>query len=268
MRLIGHRIWQPSAAEPLDFENTIARTVRELEHGFHVEQVLYDPYQMAAVAQQLLADGILMVEYPQTSGNLTDASSNLYELIKGGNLVLYPDAQIRTAVLQAVAIENPRGWKIAKEKQAHKIDVVVALSMAALGAVREGPSGCVGEITFHPWKDSRGVPALTMRDHSEREGDLLGASRDPLFDRDERWNGRGDVWGASAGRVAGRCGDGDHVPPMRRAGRAACAPYALPRRPRRQRRRAPGRVASAVRRLPARATPRAAALRVGREAVG
>jgi hypothetical protein len=27
----------------------------------------------------------------------------------------------------AVAVETPRGWKISKEKQSHKIDVVVAL---------------------------------------------------------------------------------------------------------------------------------------------
>ena len=31
-----------------------------------------------------------------------------------------------------------RGWRIAKEKQSHKIDVVVALAQAALGAVKQG----------------------------------------------------------------------------------------------------------------------------------
>jgi hypothetical protein len=37
-----------------------------------------------------------------------------------------------------VALETPRGWKITKEKAAHKIDVVVALAMASLGCVQEG----------------------------------------------------------------------------------------------------------------------------------
>src|SRR4029453_5864648 len=64
------------------------------------------------------------------------SSQNLYELIKGKNLVAYPDATIRLAVSRAVAIESPRGWRIAKEKQSHKIDVVVALAMAALAAVQ------------------------------------------------------------------------------------------------------------------------------------
>ena len=44
---------------------------------------------------------------------------------------------MRLAVSRAVAVETSRGWRIAKEKQSHKIDVVVALGMAALGAVKE-----------------------------------------------------------------------------------------------------------------------------------
>jgi hypothetical protein len=41
---------------------------------------------------------------------------------------------MRLAISRAVAIETPRGWRIAKEKQAHKIDVVVALAMACHAA--------------------------------------------------------------------------------------------------------------------------------------
>ena len=36
---------------------------------------------------------------------------------------------------RAVAIETGRGWRISKEKQSHKIDVIVALAMAAHAAV-------------------------------------------------------------------------------------------------------------------------------------
>jgi hypothetical protein len=35
---------------------------------------------------------------------------------------------------RAVAVEGSRGWKISKEKQPHKIDIVVALGMACLAA--------------------------------------------------------------------------------------------------------------------------------------
>jgi phage terminase large subunit-like protein len=43
---------------------------------------------------------------------------------------------MRLAISRAVAVETPRGWRIAKEKQSHKIDVVVALAMAAHAAIR------------------------------------------------------------------------------------------------------------------------------------
>jgi hypothetical protein len=54
----------------------------------------------------------------------------------GRNLAVYPDAGIRLAISRAVGIEGSRGWKISKDKPAHKIDVVVALGMAALAAVK------------------------------------------------------------------------------------------------------------------------------------
>jgi hypothetical protein len=75
-------------------------------------------------------------EFQQSLPNLTKASQNLFELINGRNIVLYPDAAMRLAISRAVAKESARGWLITKEKQSHKIDVVVALGMAALAAVQ------------------------------------------------------------------------------------------------------------------------------------
>jgi hypothetical protein len=43
---------------------------------------------------------------------------------------------MRLAASRAVILESSRGWRLDKLKQAHKIDVMVALSMAALAAVR------------------------------------------------------------------------------------------------------------------------------------
>jgi len=76
-----------------------------------------------------------MMEFPQTVPNLTAASSNLFDLIKGGNLISYPDTELRLALSRTVALETSRGWRIAKKNTSHKIDVVVALAMAALAAV-------------------------------------------------------------------------------------------------------------------------------------
>jgi hypothetical protein len=135
VRLVFHRIFQPSLTEPLDFEATIEATVLELARRFRLIEVRYDPYQMQSTAQRLQARHVPMVEFAQTQANLTEASTNLFELVKGRNFVAYPDAAVRLAVQRSIAVETSRGWRIAKEKASHKIDVVVALAQAALGAV-------------------------------------------------------------------------------------------------------------------------------------
>ena len=50
---------------------------------------------------------------------------------------------MRLAVARAIIIESARSWRLDKLKQSHKIDVVVALSLAALAAVRTG-----GELAY------------------------------------------------------------------------------------------------------------------------
>jgi len=72
--------------------------------------------------------------------SLGEASSNLYELLKAGNLRAYPDDEIRKAIGWAVGKETARSVRVTKEKTGHKIDVVIALAMAALAAVKYGPS--------------------------------------------------------------------------------------------------------------------------------
>jgi three-Cys-motif partner protein len=89
VRLITHKIFQPSPSDPLDFEATVEDTILNLRRRFRVRQVLYDPYQMAAVAQRLARAHVPMVEYPQSVPNLTEIATNLYELFKGKNLIVY-----------------------------------------------------------------------------------------------------------------------------------------------------------------------------------
>ncbi len=144
VRLIGHRIFEPSVTDPLDFEAAVEATLLAFRERFYVQQIFYDPYQLVAVAQRLTKAGLPMTEFPQTMANLTEASTNLYDLVKAGNLVVYPDAALRLAVHRTIAVETSRGWRIAKAKASHKIDVVVALAQAALGAVKQqhtGPGG-------------------------------------------------------------------------------------------------------------------------------
>jgi hypothetical protein len=137
VRLAFHRVFQPSVKEPLDFEATVERALRDFCLRFSVRGVYFDPYQMMSVAQRLQAAGVPMREYAQSVPNLTAIGSNLYELIKAGNLIAYPDGELQRSISVAVAKETPRGFQITKEKSAHKIDVVIALAMAAYAAVQQ-----------------------------------------------------------------------------------------------------------------------------------
>jgi phage terminase large subunit-like protein len=134
VRLLTHRVFQPSPEQPLDFELTIESYLLDLKRRFQLRLVRYDPYQMVATAQRLAKAGVPIEEFPQSSPNLTAASQSLFELIQSQAIVLYPDADMRLAVSRAVAIETPRGWRIGKEKGSFKIDSVVALAMAAHAA--------------------------------------------------------------------------------------------------------------------------------------
>jgi hypothetical protein len=46
----------------------------------------------------------------------------LFDLLNGRNLLLYSSDELRQQALSTVAVENPRGWRIAKEKASKKID--------------------------------------------------------------------------------------------------------------------------------------------------
>ena len=166
LRLVQHRIWTPQRDEPLDFEETIETYLLGLKRNYQLAAVCYDPYQMQRSAAALKRAGLPMVELPQTSANLTAASQNLFELIRGRNLALYPDVQLREHALNSVAIETGRGWRLAKEKASRKIDGLVALSFACLDAVDRlpyspsrsyVPQGYLPTLTprtlagMHPW---------------------------------------------------------------------------------------------------------------------
>jgi hypothetical protein len=159
-RVIYHRIFVPTKNNPINFEADVENTILDLKHRFRVREVRYDPWQMQASAQRLRAQGVNMVEFPQSLPNLTSASQNLFELIKAQGIVAYPDADVRLAIQRSIAVENPRGWRIAKEKSSHKIDVVVALAQAALAAVHKGDlgrtrQGAVNIDGFVHWNEPR-----------------------------------------------------------------------------------------------------------------
>ena len=136
IKVACHRKWQPSKKNPIDLEETVEAYILELAEGYTLSEVRYDPFQFHRSAMTLQKAGINMVEFPQTTDRLTAMSQNLYDLIKGGNLVLYKDKEMKAHAQKSTAKETPRGWRIVKKKASHKIDLIIALAMAALGAAK------------------------------------------------------------------------------------------------------------------------------------
>jgi terminase large subunit-like protein len=157
VRLVWHRIFTPSKRDPIDFEQMIEETILDLRKRFLLRRVHFDPFQMQASAQRLRHLNVNMSEFPQSVPNLTRASQNLFELIKSNNIIVYPDDDIRLAIHRCVAVESTRGWRIAKDKTSHKIDVVVALGMAAYAAVRQGQRETFDLIPSLPVKFVNGI---------------------------------------------------------------------------------------------------------------
>jgi terminase large subunit-like protein len=164
VRLVFHRIFTPSPTDPINFEDDIEAILLDLKRRFSVRKVLFDPYQMVATSQRLARAGVPVEEFPQTLDRLTAATQQLYELVDGRSLVLYPSEAMRLAVSRCVAVESARGWKISKEKQSHKIDVIIALAMACYAAVRGG-----GQYTYR----------LDVFDPNFRDEDLPPAGQQP-----------------------------------------------------------------------------------------
>ena len=154
VRLVYHRIFHPSPEQPLDFEATIERTLIELGKKYYVKKIVYDPFQLQATMQRVARAGLATEEFPQSMPRLTQAAQNLFDLIEAQSLSVYPDSEMRLAVSRCVASESSRGWKITKDKQAHKIDIVIALMMACQACIAgQGESNF--DTNWANWIDGR-----------------------------------------------------------------------------------------------------------------
>jgi hypothetical protein len=108
--------------------------MRTIELGLFVVGLLPDDCGDAGVGPDRILqplDGGL----EKSGGLFTAMGENLYGLITGRNLNVYPAADLRAQALNTVAVESTRGWRIAKEKSSKKIDGIIALGMACFSAI-------------------------------------------------------------------------------------------------------------------------------------
>ncbi|MBA7581984.1 hypothetical protein ES695_01010 [Candidatus Atribacteria bacterium 1244-E10-H5-B2] len=130
-----HKCWVPTPKHKIDIEEIVEKYLIELHKNFNVDSFNYDPFQFHRSGISLAKLGLKMVEFPQTQDRLIEAGENLYSLVKGRNLIVYRDRELRDHVLKSIAKETPRGFRLIKSKQSERIDLAIALAMASVKAV-------------------------------------------------------------------------------------------------------------------------------------
>jgi len=148
LRLVWHKLFKPTAQRNIDFED-VFDFIRQMSKNFSIQQVAYDPHQLASISQRLTSCGVPMEKLNQTSSNLTAIGSVLYEAIKVHSISFYEDGDLRRSMSRAIAVESgSSGWKITKSKASHKVDFVVALAMACHAATQAlaKPQGLTSEM--------------------------------------------------------------------------------------------------------------------------
>ena len=120
-------MFTPTPGDPIDFEATIEKTLREWHARFRVRQVLFDPYQMAAVSQRLARERMPIEEYRADGAEPDGCDLQPVRSDHGAAACAVSRRRMRLAISHAIIVESSRGWRLDKLKQQHKIDVIVAL---------------------------------------------------------------------------------------------------------------------------------------------
>jgi len=127
--------WKPTkgslrSGKPTIDLNLVADEILRLHGQKQVSACVYDPFQFHSLAIQLEQAGVKMLEFPQTNARVASDTA-LYDAIIGKTIKHANHPELNEHVANAVAKEGTRGLRLAKEKTSRKIDLVVALSMAA-----------------------------------------------------------------------------------------------------------------------------------------
>ncbi len=140
------RVWKPKSGilrrgkPTIDLDVTIGQKVLDLHKQGQVQAVICDPYQLHSLIVEWEKAGIRVIELPQSSGRV-EADQALYDAVIARSIRHYNDPELNRHIQNTVAIETPRGFRIAKEKTSQKVDAAVALSMALHGSLDQQKSG-------------------------------------------------------------------------------------------------------------------------------
>ena len=137
--------------EVIDFE-VIKDDLREFAGRFDIEAVAYDPWQATQLAQEMVAEGLPMVEIRQTVQNISEPMKEL-EALTLRRLLAHGDCPILTWMASNVLAKLDVKDNIYpnKERPENKIDGIVALIMSLSRAIANAEvQGSVDDFLSRP----------------------------------------------------------------------------------------------------------------------
>jgi phage terminase large subunit-like protein len=127
-------LWEPPPGRS-DYRVPVAdveQEIREACRRFAVREIVADPYRWTRSLQALEAEGLPVVEFPQSAARMTPATIGMHEALVNRQLTHSGDARLAQHVANAVARVDSRGTRLAKEHRhsRRRIDLCVAALMA------------------------------------------------------------------------------------------------------------------------------------------
>jgi phage terminase large subunit-like protein len=123
-------LWEAAGTQVpiVDVEEAIRQACRR----WRVLEIAADPFRWARSLQLLDGEGLPILEYPQSPGRMTPATSRFYEAVVNGQLTHSGDSRLARHIGNAILREDARGARLAKEKKdsPRRIDAAVAAVMA------------------------------------------------------------------------------------------------------------------------------------------
>src|SRR5438105_2632513 len=143
--LIYAHAWHPPRGGTIDHREVLTELI-DLTRRFTVLVIAYDPAQIHGLVLDGLSAGLPMMSVSQAAGRaggtMARHAAALVEAMYERRLRLYPHAELRAHIARSRFSARSGADRIVKGRSADKIDLAIALAMAA---------GCRADLERNAW---------------------------------------------------------------------------------------------------------------------
>lgn len=131
----------------------VEQAIRDACTRWQVREIVCDPARWARTYQALEAEGLPVVEFPQSPARMVPATSRFFQAATNGGLTQSGDPRLARHVGNCTSRHTVRGVMVAKDspKSPRKIDIAVAAIMALERACQPPPKE--PQAAFYTWDE-------------------------------------------------------------------------------------------------------------------